>query len=168
MSKFTTRLALIGATSAAVLGLLTACSAPSGGEDSSAPKQDPKGSSDTQNAEQAFTQWQSKFAQCMRDEGIDMPDPSGDGSQTMQLGGNIDGAAFSAASEKCMSKVGEAPSIDGRSPEQVQGAKLKHAQCIRDAGYDYADPTPGGGAMEARSDIPEETLKSCAKKAGLL
>lgn len=167
MFKFTTRLALIGATSAAVLGLLTACSAPSGGEDSSAPKQDPKGSSDTQNAEQAFTQWQSKFAQCMRDEGIDMPDPSGDGSQTMQIGGNIDMKTFEAAGQKCRDKLGEAPSRDGRSPEQVKEAMLKFAQCVRDAGYDYADPAPGGSAMEARSDIPEETMKSCATKAGL-
>lgn len=42
------------------------------------------------------------LAQCMRDNGIDWPDPSGDGNITIELGDDVDPEAVNAAMEVCM------------------------------------------------------------------
>lgn len=163
MTTFTNRLALIGATGIAVLGLLTACAAPNSGSDSSnGAKPGSAPSAQGENADQKFTDWQVKYAQCMREEGIDMPDPSGDGSMTLDLGAT-DAESYEKASGTCMSKVGAPPSRDGRSAEQVQSEGLKVAQCLRDAGYDYKDPEPGA-AQEIRDDIPKDAFEKCGVK----
>ncbi|GAA1796059.1 hypothetical protein [Leucobacter iarius] len=160
MSKLTTRIAAVGAAGFAVLGLLTACAAPnSGSNDSGAPKKDPRSSSDNQTADQAFTEWQVKFAQCMREEGIDMPDPNSSGQ--VQIGGGIDAEAFTKADDKCTSKIGSPPVQDGKGAEQAQKDDLKLAQCLRAAGYDYKDPEPGG-AREIRDDIPQSAFEKCS------
>lgn len=40
-----------------------------------------------------------RFAQCMRAEGVDVPDPTGDGRMTMRIDGNRE--AFERAAKKC-------------------------------------------------------------------
>lgn len=160
MSKLAQRLAVIGATGLAVLGMLTACSPNSSGNADSTPEKAPKGSSDTQTADQKFQEWQLKFAQCMRAEGIDMPDPT-EGGQAMTAPRDMD--AFQKAGTKCQSELGDPPSRDGKSAEQVREEGLKFAQCVRDAGYRMKDPEPGPGAKEIPAGVPEDVLKKCSQ-----
>lgn len=42
-----------------------------------------------------------KFTECMRENGIDMPDPAPDGSLTVPEGTDIESEEFQAASEEC-------------------------------------------------------------------
>ena len=66
------------------------------------------------------------FAQCMRDHGVDMPDPQfgggpGGGGMTIAIGGpdsDIDpgSAEFQAAQEACGSAFGFAPGAEGGDP----------------------------------------------------
>jgi hypothetical protein len=130
-------------------------------------EQTPETSLDPQEAMLAYTE-------CMRDEGIDMPDPqmSEDGTGggmviTREAGGENDqGPAFDpeseefqAAEEKCSPIMDDAIGSIEVDPEQqaeMREQMLEYAQCMRDQGLDFPDPefsdngrvTMGGGPGE--------------------
>ena len=87
-----------------------------------------------------------KFAKCMREHGIDMPDPQrvGNGGikQTMKAGANADNAKVQAAQKDCQKYMqiggGRAPSAAERA--KVQNAMLDYAKCMRAHGVDMPDP----------------------------
>ncbi|GAA2620913.1 hypothetical protein GCM10010399_59950 [Dactylosporangium fulvum] len=95
-----------------------------------------------------------KFAQCMRDHGVDMPDPrdgrivtgdggggapgpiSGSGAVDLPVG---DGTAFDAC-RKYLPNGGEVRKPTAAELEQ----QVRYAQCMRSHGLDYPDPNPDG------------------------
>ncbi|HEY7705156.1 MAG TPA: hypothetical protein VID03_10055 [Acidimicrobiia bacterium] len=100
-----------------------------------------------------------EFAQCMRDHGVDMPDPTVDGDGNIRMSppsfgedGPPEGFAETAraAAEACgdlLEGVGF-----GFSPEdqaELQDQLLEFTSCMRDHGIDMPDPnfngTPGSG-----------------------
>jgi hypothetical protein len=94
-----------------------------------------------------------KFAACMRENGIDMPDPEVDseGRVRMQIGqGPNEGGTppdrekFEAAQQACKQYLpngGEPPKMD---PEQVEQAR-QFAKCMRENGVpDFPDPQADG------------------------
>ena len=95
------------------------------------------------------------FAECMRDEGIDFPDPvvSADGSVTLVDASSPDDLpfdpndpAFDAATDVCGELLGGAsflPSDDDLT--ELQDDLLLFAQCLRDLGFDVVDPDISGG-----------------------
>jgi hypothetical protein len=89
-----------------------------------------------------------KFAQCMRDHGVDMPDPETDGNGRMSLRLDAKGGKgeVDKAMEACksLSPFGE----KGReiSPEQ-QEQVLAFVQCMRDNGVDMPDPDFSAGGV---------------------
>jgi hypothetical protein len=96
-----------------------------------------------------------KYAKCMRDHGIDVPDPQRVGSggikQTMKVGPGINTAKVQAAQKECEKYMqiggGRAPSAAERA--KVQNAMLAYAKCMRAHGVDMPDPKfsgAGGGA----------------------
>ena len=107
------------------------------------------------------TEWQLAYASCMRDEGIDMPDPEpGGGGMRVPMD---DMAALERASGECRARLGNAPAPDGRealTDEAMLERQLQAAQCLRDQGYDVADPVPGR-ALGIPSDISPEALDTC-------
>jgi hypothetical protein len=107
------------------------------------------GASDGDMAEQM-----RRFASCMREQGIDMPDPEVDseGRVRMQVGeGPNDGGTppdrekFEAAQKACQQYLpngGEPPKMD---PEQVEQAR-QFAKCMRENGVpNFPDPEADGG-----------------------
>jgi hypothetical protein len=92
------------------------------------------------------------FAKCMREHGVDMPDPvvNSDGGMTVSIGPGdgkaIDPKAMQAANEACKDLMPPPP--DGVSmqltPEQ-QDAMLAFAKCMREHGVDMPDPEFGSG-----------------------
>lgn len=109
------------------------------------------------------------YAQCMRDHGIDMDDPTlGEGGvgRAFGLGGNgqrqIDrfGEDFQVAQEACVSYLEAArPEIDPAAEQERLEEQLLLAQCIRDAGYpEYPDPAIGtdGRLQRVRGDAMQE------------
>ncbi|GAA1006450.1 hypothetical protein Aple_031410 [Acrocarpospora pleiomorpha] len=88
------------------------------------------------------------FAQCMRNNGVDMPDPGPNGAFDGLL--KSDAARqpkFQQALEACRSlaPVGD---IDPKDPE-VQEAMRQFAQCMRANGVDMPDPDPASGRIAA-------------------
>jgi hypothetical protein len=88
-----------------------------------------------------------KFAQCMRDNGIDMPDPDPNTGRP-QFGGAANGnrEAFQKAMQACRTLLpngGTRPQLDQAQIEQLR----VFAQCMRDNGVDMPDPDPNGGGF---------------------
>jgi hypothetical protein len=148
---------------------LAACSTPSSAgvatlsEDAGA---DDKSTADEQkDAEAELVKW----AECMRENGIDIPDPTADGEGNLRLvrpaqraTGGSDEAPGGAVRigedfEKARDECGDPPQIPGAGPseadlEELQENALALSQCMRDEGIeDFPDPDfsgsgPGAGA----------------------
>ena len=112
------------------------------------------GSADTQDK---MRQAQLKFAECMRDHNIDMPDPSAEGGQDIKIGGDsgISPEAFERANQAC-EKYRKAFRRE-LTPEQQQEFRksaLAHSRCMREHGIDFPDPTfdaEGGASVRIHS-----------------
>jgi hypothetical protein len=117
--------------------------------------------------EMTFDDWQLANAQCMRDEGIDMPDPTEDGRSMAIDTENMDMEALEAASKKCISKLGEPPAPEGgfMSEDDMRESMLKMAKCFRDNGLDVPDPKSGEG-FSLPADAPSEVMEKCGLEGG--
>ncbi|MHB8891728.1 MAG: hypothetical protein ACYC65_06750 [Candidatus Limnocylindrales bacterium] len=90
------------------------------------------------------------FAACMRDNGIDMPDPQFglDGKANMgTLFGELDqnDADVQAATEVCDAYLPSSLADDPVLQAERQDVLLEFAACMRDNGVEMDDPTAGGG-----------------------
>jgi len=93
-----------------------------------------------------------KFAQCMRENGVDVPDPGPDGNYSFdgQGGGNGPGAdidradpKFQAAMTACRSLMPAGGIPIKLNPQQLEQYRLI-AACMRDHGIDFPDPNADG------------------------
>ena len=122
--------------------------------------------------EEAF----QEYAACMREHGIEVPDPDSGGG-VIEIGG--DGMDFEA-----MEEAGKAcePILEGAfgefeiSPEQeaeIRDQELAFAKCMRDNGIDWPDPSgdfgSGGITIELGDDLDPDTMNAamdvCSKDA---
>jgi hypothetical protein len=132
-----------------VLGTASACGEPksdggvasaAGGDASTAtPSATPPSVDPTERARQ--------FAQCMRDNGIDMqdPDPNAHGGLT-NLPPGTDWSKVQKAMNACRSLApngGEGMKLDPEQQEQLR----QWAKCMRDHGVNVPDPNPNVGGM---------------------
>jgi hypothetical protein len=123
----------------------------------------PGGSSDPQQAALAY-------AKCMRQHGINMPDPKIDANEgvgsVLPEGVSPEDPKFKAAQEACKQYTpggGQPPKL---SPQQQQQL-VAFARCMRQHGIDMPDPEPGGG-LDLRgvdSDTPkfQAAQQACQK-----
>jgi hypothetical protein len=97
-----------------------------------------------------------KFAKCMRDEGIDMPDPqrSGNGGIVQKMGEPgkpVNQAKAEPAQKKCehfLQDGGGSGKGPGDDPKQ-RDALLKYSKCMRQNGLDgFPDPKFSGNKVE--------------------
>jgi hypothetical protein len=123
-----------------------------------------------------------RFAECMREHGIDVPDPQ-PGEAGIQIGGP-DGAdnpppgdpAFQDAFEACEDELGDAGPADLSAEErqEIEDGVLEFAQCMREHGIDIPDPEfgsgPGGGfgtlfqgGADPDSPAFQEASQACEK-----
>jgi hypothetical protein len=103
-----------------------------------------------QDPEEAALEW----AKCMREHGIDVPDPEvGEGGRvTIRPGsgrrlGDRNSDEFREATEACGTPFGDAgpPALSDEQREQLQETMLEFAQCMREHGVDFPDPDFSGG-----------------------
>lgn len=120
----------------------------------------PDAGAPSDSPEDAFFAWQIDFAECMRGQGIDMPDPEpGRAAEAVGPGDDMD--AYSAASEVCLEELGEPPIPGGdEAIEEQRESNLELAQCFRENGIDVVDPKPGEG-FAMPDDVPEDVLEAC-------
>jgi hypothetical protein len=113
-----------------------------------------------------------KFAQCMREHGVDVPDPDPDsggrGAVTFR-GGAADHAKFEKAMKECQKYApfgGEPPKLDAAQVEKLR----QFARCMRENGVpDFPDPStdgmikigprPGGGPDDTKFKAAEEKCR---------
>lgn len=94
------------------------------------------------------------FARCMRQHGVDMPDPKFDGGgAVMQVGGrNMAPEQMRAAERACAKyqKQIKPPAIPKAEQEKFKRQALANARCMRAHGIDMPDPEfgPNGGVEQ--------------------
>ena len=133
------------------------------------------------------------FAECLRDNGIDVDDPqAGVGGLRAIFGGGpgSDGPTldrrseeFQAANEACLMYLEAArPELDPEAEQERLEEQLALAQCIREKGYpEYPDPAIGANGqlerlrgedfadlgIDRRSPEFQETIGACRDEMGL-
>jgi hypothetical protein len=128
------------------------------------------------------------YAQCMRDHGVEMDDPTPDqGGARRFFGGGPGGPdrfdeEFQVANQSCGVILEAArPEIDLAAQQERLENELQMAQCFRDNGYpEYPDPSVdadgrlqrGGGAftelgIDRRSEAFLETRLACGEQLGI-
>ena len=139
------------AASGAVILIGATIAACGGGEGSAATgSAGPNGGQDRAKLEQAAL----KHAECMRRQGIDVPDPKpGEGGVILSgPGGTEDPGGQRRAAQKCERYLRSVPPprlSDEQKTEMRDGA-LKHARCMRSQGLDFPDPRfDGKGGISA-------------------
>jgi hypothetical protein len=102
--------------------------------------------------EQQALDAQLAYAKCMREQGIDMPDPkpAGEGGITMIAPKDASPEKMQRADAACRKHLKdlEPPKLSEEQQREFQEAALRHARCMREHGIDMPDPTFGddGGA----------------------
>lgn len=154
---------------AALLVALTGCSSGPGEGIASAggtPSATRKPASDEEKAQE--------FAKCMRDNGVDLPDPEPDGNGGFDYGMadagvDVSDPNFRKAVRACRDKL-PGGGKDYLDDPEVQAQLREFAQCMRDNGVDVPDPDPdggfGGGLADIDRDSPavKKAMEACQDK----
>ncbi|HUQ61260.1 hypothetical protein [Lentzea sp.] len=148
-------------TIAVLLGLLLALTACGSKDQPADAKKDEKGD-------------MVQFAKCMRENGIDMPDPKQDENggvmiQAMPADAAPDMEKMNAAHEACKQHLPNGGEFKPPSPEE-QDKMRRQAKCMRDRGYNWPDPEfDGGGPSEAQElpDMEDDKVKQDMKDCGM-
>ncbi|MEV6863765.1 hypothetical protein AB0M44_22500 [Streptosporangium subroseum] len=103
---------------------------------------------------------QLKFAQCMRENGVDMPDPDGSGMVRIQ-GKKGEGDKTEKAMKECQHFMKDVVGDRNAAPDPKRlDEMLKYAQCMREQGIDMPDPEPGGGIRLRMPKGGEQKMKA--------
>jgi hypothetical protein len=162
---------------------LAACGAPAENKDVATAGGKPKtGSSSSKNAN--LTEKLRKYAKCMRENGVDMPDPGPDGTLTGSGTGTAvePGSKEEKAFEKCREYEPQGDDLPEPKPEDLKVMR-EYAKCMRDNGVSqFPDPGTGdslvigkdgkdgkdgeNGAIDPSSPTYAKASKACEKILG--
>ena len=123
-----------------------------------------------------------KFTQCMRDNGVDVPDPGPEGDVHVD-GRGLSQEQMEAAQAACQKWMDLAEPEDGGEPltEEEKQSFLDMAACMRERGWNFPDPTFDGGRVtqkiekgEGEGTLPEpddpafeKDTEECSSEAGM-
>ena len=107
-----------------------------------------------------------EFADCMREHGVDMPDPQVDenGGVQIEVGGGVGGGAadpddFREAQEACQELMPDGPMTRDNGefdPTEMQDQMLEFTECMRDHGVPMDDPDfSDDGRIEVTATVPD-------------
>lgn len=111
------------------------------------------------------------FAKCMRDNGVDMPDPEFDsnGGVHVEARGSVDEEAMTRAEEACGEFMPSGGEMRKPSPEEMDALR-EQAKCLRDKGFEVElDLDSGGSTVGVPSEEPEEyrrAMEECGVGVG--
>ena len=113
------------------------------------------------------------FARCMRDHGVDVPDPDANGGIQLNVGPGDDLGKVERAQKACQPLLtNAAPKLTDEQRRVMQDAALAFARCMRDHGIDMPDPTFGAGGIVTQKDSsgragsnPDDPKFKAAQKA---
>jgi hypothetical protein len=125
----------------------------------------------------AYVQAQQTYVKCLRENGVDAPDPDEKG--TIDFGGDLDvkkDPKFLAAAEKCAEFLTAVPESiekgnqDKFTAEQIK-VKQQYAKCMQDNGApDFPDPGPDGlgqGEWDQSSAGGQRATRICGPIVGV-
>ena len=108
-----------------------------------------------------------EFSQCMRDQGLDFPDPTLDAEGNLAMG-DFDMSALGSNPDEIRNMLANAMDAcseflegvsfgGGRLPDlvELQDTFLEFATCMRDNGYDMPDPDFTGGGFGGLFELGE-------------
>ena len=122
-----------------LLILLSACS--SGGEEQVATIEIPTTSTDQSNVEESVDDGGLALAQCMRENGIDFPDPDPGGGFGRAVGDFDRGdPKFQEAMQECFELRPAGGPRDRSFDAEAQSQNLEIVKCLRENGWDIPDP----------------------------
>ncbi|MGH8792557.1 MAG: hypothetical protein ACRDXX_07925 [Stackebrandtia sp.] len=152
--------AALAALPLALLLALTGCNSDEGGD---AAKDG--GESDAPLSEEEIYEANLKYAECLRDNGLDVEDPKpGEGLQ-VQVEGEEEQEIADAAMKACEEHAPEGGAPSEEEQEEEREEMLEYAKCMRDNGVeDFADPKPGEG-INIDEDVAGDPDFEAAEKA---
>jgi hypothetical protein len=114
-----------------------------------------------------------EFAKCMREHGVDMPDPEVDSQGRIRVtignrggkGRPPDSKKLEAAQQACGSLLRDGGAGPGKLDPKAEDAMLKFARCMREHGIDMPDPTGNGLQFNTESKQGPDPSSSEFKKA---
>ena len=148
-----------------------------GSEEASSDSGNGKGSSASseKDPQKAFL----AYARCMREQGINMPDPDPSNGVIFDMSDrSIDHDALAKAESQCKKHL-EGVTVDnpdGMKDSEMQDRMVKLTQCLRQRGFNIPDPQPvgsGGAPSQGEPDFDlndpnfKKAERECAKVAGL-
>lgn len=116
----------------------------------------------------------AQYAQCMRDNGMQLPDPRPDDPGSMYEGVDKDSPAFHTANKVCGSIlqgiVEDRKRQNGEDVEDQQDELLVLAKCLREQGVDVRDPIAGadkpfGDSLDRTNPAVAEAIRKCSDTA---
>ncbi|WP_051771857.1 hypothetical protein [Saccharothrix sp. NRRL B-16314] len=126
------------------------------------------------SAELSQEERSQEFAQCMRDNGVDMPDPDPTGGKAGGFG-KVDRTDpdFERAVDACREFLPGGGDLSKLDPEKLEQLRV-FAQCMRDNGVDIPDPDPAGGKLGGLGTVDRDSpafkaaLTACRDKLPVL
>ncbi|MFG1706323.1 hypothetical protein ACFLIM_24310 [Nonomuraea sp. M3C6] len=109
-----------------------------------------------------------KFAQCMRENGVDVPDPEPGKGMMMKFDGSVPREKVEQAQAACKQYAPSGQRSGQADPKMAENLR-KLAQCMRDNGVE-SYPDPDGGMMRITGDVAEDpdfktAQEKCQKEA---
>ncbi|MFJ3394883.1 hypothetical protein [Leifsonia aquatica] len=118
----------------------------------------------------SLAEWQLSMSRCMREQGVDVGDPSAGGNGATIDSRGLSEDQFTAASEACSKKLGAPPAMTEAekkaADEAAQKTMISIAKCYRASGVDVPDPKPGQG-LAIPKDAPAEVAEKCGASADM-
>ena len=123
-----------------------------------------------------------KFARCMREQGVDMPDPQAGEDGGLIVRGSGGGAGDAQEPSARMRKADAAcrkylkdvkpPKLSAEQERKLREQALEHARCMREQGIDFPDPQFGSNGEasvqigEGGVDMDSPAFRSAQEKCG--
>ena len=114
-----------------------------------------------------------KFSKCMREHGIDMPDPQRVGKGGIKLSGgkvNFSDPKLKSAQSACQKymQIGGGETLDPAKRAKLQEAALSYARCMRGHGVDMPDPKlAGNGGLTFQAGPGPKSNSNSSGRTGL-
>jgi hypothetical protein len=148
-----------GVALALVLGLSACGSDDGGGGVASAGGTAKASASASPTASLSAEDAQLKFAQCMRENGVDLPDPGSGDRSALRLGKSTDRTKLQGALKNCKQWLQAGGRLPDLKDPKVRDQFVKFAQCMREHGVDIPDPGPDGQFKLPTGGIDRGALK---------
>jgi hypothetical protein len=106
-----------------------------------------------------------KFAQCMRENGVDMDDPEPGKGIQLKVGPGTSQETVQAALEACREYNPQENGSAQPNPEREEAFR-KYAQCMRDNGVEaFPDPEPGSPGVRITGEVGNDPDFQTAQQA---